>query len=514
MGKYITFPELLILIPILGGAISFIFKGDKAPKLIALLTSILVLAISLISLAYINHPKSLVYNNVNYQWLKYLGANYFVGFDDLHLMKKGSLQSFQSIARMLTLLTAVGFPLIFLSIWKNNIKNTSAFMGLMLLTQAGLMGVFCAYDALTFYFYWELALIPVYFLCSKWGGEKRIQATFKFFVYTFAGSLLMLTGIIYLYLHTPPRTFPDGTTVLHSFSLSAFYNVSLTAVQQYWLFGLFFLAFAIKMPIFPFHTWQPDAYDQSPTSVTMVMSGIMVKMGLFGAIRWLIPLFPAAVVYFKSIVIALSIIGIIYASCLAMVQDNVKKLVAYSSIAHIGLMCAALFALNQVSVQGVMLQMFNHGINIIGMWIVVDVIERKTGVKKISELGGLAQKAPALTILFVIIALANIALPLTNAFNGEFLMFSGLYNYNKWFALAAGTGIILSAVYTLNMIQKVFYGNENAVTGAVKDISLHEKLSLGLIVLMIFVLGIFPQPLIDLTSDAANNLLGIMTPGK
>ncbi len=493
MGSYITFPELLILIPLLGGILSFSFKNDGLAKTSALVFSLAVLTVSVATLFFTDDSKYLLYNNVNYLWLKYLGANYYIGLD--------------GTGRLLTLLTAIGFPLIFISSWKSEIKNLPAFLGLMLLSQAGLMGVFCAYDALTFYFFWELALIPVYFLCSKWGSERRIQATFKFFVYTFIGSLLMLIGIIYLYLHTDARTFEDGTVAAHSFSLSSFLNASISPTEQYTLFILFFLAFAIKMPIFPFHTWQPEAYDQSPTPVTMVLSGIMVKMGLFGVIRWLIPVFPAATLQFKNIIIILSIIGIVYASCLAIVQDNVKRLVAYSSIAHIGLMCAALFAVNQTSVQGVMLQMFNHGINIIGMWVVVDLIERKTGVKKISELGGIAQQAPALTILLVIIALANIALPLTNAFAGEFLMFSGLYNYNPWYALAAGLGIILSAVYTLNMIQKIFYGNTNSVTGLLKDISLNEKIALALIVGIIFVFGVYPQPLIDLTKEAAGSLL-------
>jgi len=326
-------------------------------------------------------------------------------------------------------------------------------------------------------------------------------------VYTFLGSLLMLIGIIYVYLHTPGRMFEDGTQVIHSFALSAFQNAHLTAGEQNWLFWLFFIAFAVKMPVFPFHTWQPDTYDQSPTSVTMVLSAVMVKMGLFGIIRWLIPVFPDAVAKFSDIVIILSVTGIIYASCIAMVQDNIKKLVAYSSIAHIGLMCAALFAANQVSIQGVMMQMFNHGINIIGMWIVADLLEKQTGVKEISKLSGVANKAPALTILFVIIALANIALPLTNAFTGEFLMFSGLYNFNVWYAVFAGIGIILAAVYTLNMVQKVFYGNSNSVAESVKDISWNEKFILSAIVCLIFIIGVYPQPLIDLTKDAVSVLL-------
>lgn len=493
MGTYITFPDLLIWLPILGGIFCFIVGTDKSARSIAIVFSLLILAVSAATLFFTDDGRFLNYNNVNYIWLKYIGANYFIGLD--------------GTGRLLTLLSAVSFPLVFISTAGREIKNPKSFYGLMMLTQAGLMGVFMALDALTFYFFWELALIPVYFLSSIWGGEKRIAATFKFFVYTFAGSLLMLIGIIYVYLQTGSHSFEDGTVSAHSFSLSAFYNAQLSATQQNWLFVLFFTAFAIKMPIFPFHTWQPEAYDQSPTPVTMILSGVMVKMGLFGLIRWLLPIFPLASVHFSKIVIALSVTGIVYASCIAMMQDNIKRLVAYSSIAHIGLMCAAIFTMNHISVQGVMIQMFNHGINIIGMWIVIEILERKTGMKKISELSGIANKMPALTIFFVIIALANIALPLTNAFTGEFMMFTGLYQYNKWFAVFAGLGIIISAVYTLNMIQKVFYGSVNAATGELTDISWNEKFALLIIVGMIFFIGIYPQPLIDLTHSAVNNLL-------
>ena len=493
MGTYITFPELLIWLPLLAGLVVFIVGNPNNSKSIAVVFSLLVLAISVATLFFTNearHPEYRYYNNVNYLWLKYLGANYFVGLDGL--------------GRLLTFLTALSFPLIFIAAPQPDKKHKS-FYGLMLLTQAGLMGVFCAWDALTFYFFWELALIPVYFLSSLWGGERSIQSTFKFFVYTFVGSLIMLTGIIYIYLHTGSRILEDGTNVAHSFSWNSFYTVVLSNGEQNWLFILFMIAFAIKMPIFPFHTWQPDVYDQSPTSVTMVMSGVMVKMGLFGVLRWLIPVFPSATLHFKNIVILLSIIGVVYASLLAITQDNIKKLVAYSSIAHIGLMCAAIFSMNQMSLQGVMIQMFNHGINIIGMWLVVAIIEKKTKIKTISGLSGLANVAPALTIFFVIIAFANIALPLTNAFIGEFLMFAGLYNYSVWMAALAGLGIIISAVYTLNLAQKVFYGSVNGATAQIKDISWNEKIVLAIIVGIIFFVGIYPQPLFELTKQSIAN---------
>lgn len=488
---WITFPQLLTGIPLIAGLITFFLRNDKVAKAWAVFTSIITLGVSLIALCYTNNA-ALNGLSFGYEWLKYIGSSFTMGLD--------------GTGRILTLLTAIAFPVIFIATAKTNYKNANAFYGLMLLSQCGLMGVFCAMDALLFYFFWELALVPVYFLCSRWGGEKRIQATFKFFVYTFAGSLLMLIGIIYVYQHTAGVTYADGATATHSFAMRAFYSANLSTVDQNWLFWLFFIAFAIKMPIFPFHTWQPDAYEQSPTATTMVLSGVMVKMGVFALVRWLLPVFPEAAAKFDNIIICLSVIGMIYASCLAIVQDDLKRLVAYSSIAHIGLMCAAVFSNNNSGFQGVMIQMFNHGINIIGLWIVVHLIEQQLGVRKLSQLGGVAHKAPVLTIMLVIIALANIALPLTNAFVGEFLMLNGLYQFNIWYAAAAGICIILAAVYTLNMIRKVFYGETNVLTATMREIKWNEKIALAVIVILIFAIGIYPQPILNFTKDIGTTI--------
>jgi NADH-quinone oxidoreductase subunit M len=397
--------------------------------------------------------------------------------------------------------------LIFIATWRDQYKRAWNFYALMLLSQAGLLGVFVATDALLFYFFWELALIPVYFLCSQWGGERRIAATFKFFVYTFVGSLLMLVGIIWLYFHTPN----------HSFSMASFYELRSRVgnSDQTWVFWLLFTAFAIKMPIWPLHTWQPDTYEQSPTAVTMVLSAIMVKMGLFGVIRWLAPVVPVGFWAWGDTVSTACIIGMIYASLVAMKQDDLKRLLAYSSIAHVGLMCLAIFATDSIGMQGVMIQMFNHGINILGMWIVVDLIERQFGTRKISELGGLARKAPGLAILLVIVALGNVALPLTNGFIGEFLLFTGVFTstatqYGVVFMVVAGVTIILGAIYTLNMIQRVFYGKTSALTERAIDIAGNEKFVLGVIVAVIVIVGVYPKPVLELTKETAEFLLGKM----
>ncbi len=481
-GNYITIPHLLIFFPLITGLLAFMINKEASVKSWTLLSSLITMIISLAGV-YFKDDAALSGITFNYEWMKYMGASFSVYLD--------------GTGRVLTLLTGIAFPIILTATYNTSYKSANIFYGLMLLSQAGLMGVFVAGDALLFYFFWELALIPVYFLCSRWGGEKRIQATFKFFVYTFAGSLIMLVGIIYTYLHTMPTQ-----VAAHSFSVSAFHAVSLTASQQNWMFWLFFIAFAIKMPVFPFHTWQPLVYEQSPTAVTMVLSGIMVKMGLFGVIRWLLPVFPEAALKFDNVVIGLSVVGIIYASLIAIRQDDLKKLVAYSSIAHIGLMSAALFTTRQIAIEGVMIQMFNHGINIIGLWIVIALLEKQLGVSKISQLGGVAQQAPVLTIMLVVIAFANIALPLTNAFVGEFMMFAGLFQFSKWYAVVAGISIILAAVYTLSMVQKVFYGETNLLTNGVTEIRLNEKAILAVVLVAIFIVGVYPQPFFDLTKDA------------
>lgn len=470
---------LLILIPLVAGLISFFIKSNNAIKQWSLFASLAVLGVVLWGFTCNNNCL-----NIDTAWLATIGSRFTTKLDGMALS--------------LCLLSAIVYPLIFVSTYKNEYHHANNFYGLMLLALAGLMGVFVAADALLFYFFWELTLIPMYFLCSRWGGEKRIAVTFKFFVYTFLGSLLMLIGILYLYYKTPN----------HSFALTDFYALHLSVKEQGFIFWLFFIAFAIKMPIFPFHTWQPDTYEQSTTAVTMVLSAVLVKMGVFAIIRWMLPVFPLAVSSNATIVIVLSVIGMLYASLLAIKQDNIKKMIAYSSIVHIGLMCAAIFANNEIALKGVILQMFNHGINILGLWIVADAIDQKTGTIQFSQLGGLAQKQPVLAILFMIMALANVALPLTNAFIGEFLMFSGLFQYNMYASGIALLSIILAAVYTLNMMQKVFYGNTLQATENTTEISTNVQFALIVLAIGIIVLGVYPQPLIDLSKDTVMFILG------
>jgi NADH-quinone oxidoreductase subunit M len=465
-----------ILIPFVTALLLLFIKNDKSANTIAIVSTLgtLVAAIVVAGNGAVDF---------NAPWIPVLNAQFLLHADGL--------------AKILVLLTAISFPAIIIATSQNQPNQKNIFLSLLLFTQCGLMGVFLSGDALLFYFFWELALIPVYFLSSIWGGEKRIAVTFKFFIYTFLGSLMMLIGIIYVYMHTSDQ----------SFLIQSFAKANLTGGQQVTAFALFFIAFAIKMPIFPLHTWQPDAYEQAPTAVTMVMSAVMVKMGLYGILRWLLPLFPTAFVAHINVVVILSVIGILYASFIAIRQDDIKRLIAYSSIAHIGLMNAAIFSHHQIGIQGAMFQLFSHGINVLGLWIIADIIEQQTGTRSMQQMGGLAKKQPTLAILLVGFALANIALPLTNAFVGEFLMFNSLFQYNVWVGAAAGVSIILAAIYTLNMVQKVAYGEVSTQINQMQTINKPAQIVLIVLLIIVFVTGVFPQPLFDLTADSLQQII-------
>ena len=464
-----------LFVPLLAALLLLLIKDKKQAQWTAVIFS----AITLVLACQMLCTKTV---DVDMAWLPNLKSRFILHADGL--------------SKILILLTAISFPAIFIATAKNEFKQTNIFLSLMLFTQAGLMGVFLAGDALLFYFFWELALIPVYFLCSIWGGEKRIAITFKFFIYTFLGSLFMLAGILFL----------NANTSDHSFLINSFIHANLTNGQQVTAFALFFIAFAIKMPLFPFHTWQPDAYEQSPTAVTMVMSAVMVKMGLYGILRWLLPLFPMAFTAHTHVVVVVSVIGILYASFIAIRQDDIKRLIAYSSIAHIGLMNAALFTHTQIATQGALIQLFSHGINVLGLWMVADIIEQQTGTRSMQQMGGLAKKQPTLAILLVGFALANIALPLTNAFVGEFLMFTGLFKYNPWIAAFAGVSVIVAAIYTLNMVQKVAYGEISEKINTMQAPNKAAQAVLIVLLIIVFVTGVYPQPLFTVTADTLQQL--------
>jgi NADH-quinone oxidoreductase subunit M len=474
--------SILIFLPVIAALVVLLFKNETA-KHAALFFSVIELALAGVFLANFT-PDATVQFSVDAPWIPQMGAYFKVGVD--------------GISMIMVLLTTVLVPLIILTTYKHQYKNANAFYALILFMQAGMLVVFTALDGFLFYVGWEAALIPIYFICSLWGGENRIRITIKFFIYTFAGSLFMLLAIIYVYLQSPAKTY----------DLQEFYRIArIVTEHQGLVFWAFFLAFAIKMPVFPFHTWQPDTYTEAPSAGTMMLSGIMLKMGVYGVIRWLIPVAPLGFAEWQTVVIVLSVIGIVYASIIAFTQTDGKRLVAYSSIAHVGLIAAGIFAWNVQGVQGAMIQMLSHGINVVGMFFIWDIISRRLGTRNLSQLGGIAKVAPQFSIAFLIIVLGTVALPLTNGFIGEFLLLNGVYQYNIWLAGVAGLTIIFGAVYMLRMYKNVMQGTNNELTVAFTDIHGSEKIVLGIICLLIIVLGIYPQPILHISSAAVENLV-------
>ena len=484
---------ILLLLPVIAALIVLLFKNEVA-KHAALAFSVIELAIAGLFLVNFNQDTTTQYA-VHYNWIQNSGISFSAGID--------------GISMIMVLLTTILVPLIILSTYKHQYKNAGAFYALVLFMQAGLLVVFTALDGFLFYVGWEAALIPIYFISAMWGGENKIKVTIKFFIYTFAGSLFMLLGLIYLYMQTPGKTY----------DINAFYMLHLDARHQGWVFWAFFLAFAIKMPVFPFHTWQPDTYTEAPTGGTMLLSGIMLKMGIYGVLRWLIPIAPLGVKEWGLMALILSVTGIVYASIIAFKQKDGKRLVAYSSIAHVGLIAAGLFAFagvagnvqwNANGLQGVMIQMLSHGINVVGMFFIWDIISRRLNTREISQLGGIAKVAPKFAIAFLIIVLGTVALPLTNGFIGEFLLLNGVFQYNIWFAAIAGLTMIFGAVYMLRMYKTVMQGETNELTATFTDISGSEVVVLGIICFLIIAIGVYPQPILNISEAAVNNLIQVV----
>jgi len=472
---------ILLFLPLFAALVLLLFKGDQV-KNIALFFAMAELVVAGIMVAGFHANASSQYV-IDYPWIADWGIHFKAGIDGISII--------------MVILTTVLVPLIILSTYKHRYSNPSAFYALILFMQTGLLLVFTSMDGFLFYVGWETALIPIYFICALWGGENRVKVTIKFFIYTFAGSLFMLLGIIYLYLQTPGKTF----------DIQAFYNLNLDAYHQGWLFWAFFIAFAIKMPIFPFHTWQPDTYTTAPTGGTMMLSGIMLKMGIYGAIRWLIPIAPLGFVQWQNLAIILSVIGIVYASLIAFNQKDGKRLIAYSSIAHVGLIAAGIFAWNMQGVQGAVIQMLSHGINVVGLFFVMDIISRRINTRDITLMGGIAKRAPFLAASFLIIVMGTVALPLTNGFIGEFLLMNGIYQYNIWLVAVAGLTIIFGAVYMLRLYKQIMQGEPTALTASFADVSGSEKTVLIIICALVVIIGIYPQPLLHLSEASVSNLI-------
>ncbi|CAN5788483.1 NADH-quinone oxidoreductase subunit M [soil metagenome] len=480
-------------------ALLLLFTKGEGVKRIALVASVIEFALCIV--AYVLLHKSQVAQvadarlSMNVPWIASLGVNFNVALD--------------GISMVLVFLTCFLVPLIILSGFGKNHENPSLFYALLLFMQMALIGVFVAQDGFLFYVFWELALLPIYFICLMWGGENRGTITFKFFVYTIGGSLFMLAALIYLYLNTSL-----GETGIHTFDLQALINAGhgLSLTEQSFVFWGILLAFAVKMPIFPFHTWQPDTYHTAPTQGTMMLSGIMLKMGTYGLLRWLLPMTPAAFESWAPTVVVLSIISIVYASLMAIAQKDFKRLIAYSSIAHVGLIAAGIMAFqpgsgNTEGITGSIMQMFSHGINVVGLFLIADIIFSRMGTFEMSKLGGIRNIAPKFTSLFLIILMGSVALPLTNGFIGEFLLISGVFKYSAIAAGFAGLTIILGAVYMLRGFQTIMLGEIKSNTSSFTPLTTSEGAVLVIIASAVIFFGVYPKPVLDLIQNDVQQLV-------
>lgn len=473
---------LLILLPLVAGGFILALKEEKMVKKAALAASVALFAATAGILAMFYGTPLL---SINMLWISAINSHLHLGVDGISLV---------------LILMAVGLLPFIVAADNASIKKPNVFYALLFFSISAILGVFMALDSFLFYIFWELSLIPVYFLALIWGGEGSRKATLKFFIYTAAGSLLMLVANIYIYM----------VSSAHSFDIAGMYNQHLSAGEQSWLFWLIFIAFAIKAPIFPFHTWMPETYTKAPMKATMILSAIMSKMGIYGMVRWLIPMVPLGVAQWGNTVMVVAVIGVVYASIVTLMQKDLKTFSAYTSMAHISLIVAGVFAANQISMQGVLFQMVAHGVNVVGMLYIISILEAKSGSRLISDFGGIRSIAPKFSSLFMIVTFGVVALPLTNGFIGEFLLITGIFEHSIWMAAVAGLSIIMGAIYMLYMFQKVVLGESGSKSSMIGDSKGTSFALLSLLALAIVVMGIFPQPILDATASTVSGILSFL----
>jgi NADH-quinone oxidoreductase subunit M len=469
----------LILIILLIGAFATLLVGNKLASKVALFFG-LVSAVA--SFVLLNQYNAGVNINFISPWISKPAVSFALTADGLSLV--------------MLLLTTILTPIIIFSSFGNQYQNSKSFYALVLFMSFAMVGTFLASDGLVYYIFWELALVPIYFIALIWGNgnaDERKKAVVKFFIYTLAGSLFMLVAFVYLYQKAG------------SFLIQDLYALNLSSSEQFWIFLAFFLAYAIKIPLIPFHTWQANVYQKAPTVGTMLLSGIMLKMGLYSVIRWQLPLAPVTAHEYKYLLIGIGLVGVVYGSIVALKQRDLKKLLAYSSLAHVGLIASGTYALNLDGFRGAVLQMIAHGFVVVGLFFVAEIISRRYDTRVISEMGGIRAQAPKFTSLFLILVLASVALPTTFNFIGEFTVLYSLSTVNIWFAVVGGTTIILGAYYMLKMFQHAMLGETNVKVFT--DVTANEAISLLIIVGVLFFFGMYPKPINDLITPALEQIL-------
>ena len=480
---------IVTFLPLFGAIILLFINGEKQERIkrVALAIAVIDFIISLPLFFLFKSDTSEFQFVQNVPWIKEFGISYHVGIDGISLF--------------LFLLTSFLSLICILASW--NIKDRiKEYMIAMLILQTGMLGVFISLDLFLFYTFWELMLIPMYLIIGVWGGPRRIYATIKFFVYTMAGSVLMLIAIIFLYfMH-------HKATGEYTFDLLKIYNLDIPLGAQFWLFLAFFFAFAIKVPMFPFHTWLPDAHVEAPTAGSVILAGVLLKMGTYGFVRFSLPLFPYASHQFVPLITWLAVAGIIYGALVAMVQEDLKKLVAYSSVSHLGFVILGIFVFNVQGMEGGILQMINHGLSTGALFLIVGMLYERRHTRLIADYGGVTKKMPIFAIFFMVATLSSIGLPGLNGFVGEFLVLLGTFKSNVLLAVIATTGVILSACYMLWMFQRVMFNKiTNPENNKLKDINKRELALLLPITILIFWIGIYPKPILSRMDASVNHLL-------
>lgn len=482
----------LILLPILGSASLFLVAPEnrRRAKDVGIFFSFLTLVWSVIMLSKFKLGGSEMQFAERKPWIPEFGINYILGLDGLSVW--------------LVVLTTL---LIFLVVVASDsiTQKYRSYLGCMLLLESGILGAFLALDGITFYVFWELMLIPMYFLIGIWGGKRRIYAAIKFVLFTATGSLMMLVAIIYLAcLHF--KQFGS-----YSFYLGDWSRLVFQGDQELLLFSAFALAFLIKIPVFPFHTWLPDAHVEAPTGGSVILAGVLLKLGIYGLIRFGIPVFPDAVVLTAPILGFLGVFGIIYGALVAWVQTDMKKLVAYSSVSHLGFCVLGFSVMNIQGMQGSILQMINHGVSTAALFFLVGVLYDRKHTREISAYGGIAQKMPLFSFVFLVFTLSSIGLPLTNGFIGEFLILLGGFKYNIVLGALAVTGVVLGAIYMLSLYRRVFFGAfDESKNGDLEDLTVLEKMVFLPLLALVLAIGILPGPFLEKIEPAAEAALSYL----
>ncbi len=470
--------SILVFLPLAGALFILVFvRGSQkeAVRWVTFLTMLVGFVVSLkLFLGYDARATETMQFTETVAWIPEYGITYRIGIDGVSLL--------------LFMLTTFLGPLVILSSWRSIEDRVKAFHVSMLLLQTAMLGAFVSLNLFLFYIFWEAMLIPMYFIIGIWGGPRRVYAAVKFFLYTLMGSLLMLVAILYLYFqHVSQFGF-------YSFDLYDLYRVHLAIGVEKWIFLAFALSFAIKVPMFPFHTWLPDAHVEAPTAGSVILAGVLLKMGTYGFFRFSMPLFPHATAIFFPLVGVLAVIGIIYGALVAMVQPDMKKLVAYSSVSHLGFVMLGLFALDTQGVEGSVIQMVNHGLSTGALFIIVGMIYDRRHTRLIADFGGLARVMPVFATFFMIVTLSSIGFPGLNGFVGEFLILLGAFKKNVVMAVFAASGVILAAVYMLWMLKRALFGPlDKEENKCLKDLTAREIAVLVPIVVLIVWIGVYPQ---------------------